>query len=382
MPLFEDPLRFNAPQKLGDKLEIQVFREIEKAVSRTVSRSNSKIKKCRAILNYLKTSIRYEAAHDHTEKPAFRGIDTFFFRKGDCIEISYLLVMMARIAAIDSRVIYVNIDEKGGHVDHACAGVLLSEQKRPDGAFVKFEKDKSFRSATLKKFGVKDARNLHLVLIDPVYRKFGIQHRDVRVFSDAEATSSYYADRGTYYLMRKEYDLATTEFKNSILFSPNSYTSHNDLGDVYLEQGKYDLAIKEYRHGIGIFKNDPEAYNNLAIAYMKKNKASLALVELRHALKVDPTFALAHTNLGNIHELQGKYDLAMKCYLQAIKLNPKEHEAHFNLGNTYLAQGKMLYALNHFKKASSLSPENRKYEEMMRSTSDALAGLRRIELLA
>ncbi|MFH0913635.1 MAG: tetratricopeptide repeat protein [Candidatus Omnitrophota bacterium] len=113
-------------------------------------------------------------------------------------------------------------------------------------------------------------------------------------------------------------------WRQTVLVSPDSPRSHNNMGDVYSQEGNVQGAIKEFTKAIEIKPDYADAYHNLATTYYSQ---------------------------GNVKE-------AIKLYEQGVSLNPELFESHFNLGVIYLDAGRVDLAVKELQEALRLRPED------------------------
>jgi len=113
-------------------------------------------------------------------------------------------------------------------------------------------------------------------------------------------------------------------WRQTVLASPDSPRSHNNMGDVYSNEGNIEGAIREFSKSIELKPDYADAYHNLATTYYRQ---------------------------GNIKE-------AVKIYKEAVSLNPELFESHFNLGIIYLDAGQADSAIKELQKAAELRPQD------------------------
>ncbi|MDD4980714.1 MAG: tetratricopeptide repeat protein [Candidatus Omnitrophica bacterium] len=113
-------------------------------------------------------------------------------------------------------------------------------------------------------------------------------------------------------------------WRQTVLASPESPRSHNNLGDVYGQEGNVEGAIREFSKAIELKTDYADGYHNLATTYYRQ---------------------------GNIKE-------AVKIYKEAVSLNPELFESHFNLGIIYLDMGQVDSAIEELQKAAELRPQD------------------------
>lgn len=113
-------------------------------------------------------------------------------------------------------------------------------------------------------------------------------------------------------------------WRQTVLASPNSPRTHNNMGDAYAQEGNSEGAIREFKK----------------------------------AIELKPNYADAYHNLANIYHRQGNLVEATKLYEQATAFNPELFESHFNLGIIYINKGDFTLAIKHLKAATAIRPDN------------------------
>lgn len=138
--------KFNIPFKVD-----QTIRQAVRAV--TVGKTGQR-ERARAIFDWFQENIAYgKEKREKSGTGYFDSLEVFNHRQGVCGEMAILFISMARLAGLRANYVRVLTDHEGEKVSHACAGV------------------------------VTDAG---LILVDPAYHRFGIEHQDFRILDDEE----------------------------------------------------------------------------------------------------------------------------------------------------------------------------------------------------
>ncbi|MFQ5329042.1 MAG: tetratricopeptide repeat protein [Thermodesulfobacteriota bacterium] len=96
-------------------------------------------------------------------------------------------------------------------------------------------------------------------------------------------------NRGVRYSLRKDYDKAIEEYKQSLLYNNRVAIVHSNLGFVYLDKGEYDLAIESQKRALAIDPSSINAFYGIAMAYEKKGSKENAIKSWEQFLEVaDP----------------------------------------------------------------------------------------------
>jgi tetratricopeptide (TPR) repeat protein len=203
-------------------------------------------------------SVKYERSENHPEARTFRAIEAFARKRGDCDELAYLFLMMGRIGMVKNSDIMdllvgdVHVAYNNKPVSHTCAAIFIKGEK-PEGTYVRFEEDKTFRKKTLAKTGLKDSPDLHLILVDLVNPKgFGVQHKEVDILTDKESTAFFHSQSGLTYVSatKRNPNKAIKECKIALDIMPDNADAHLGLGLAYEAVGDIPIAVKHYKKAI------------------------------------------------------------------------------------------------------------------------------------
>jgi len=141
----------------GAENPFQISGKLACIALRQTAEAQTPLTKAKAIFGWVLENIEYG---DH--RPANIGyrdsVETKIAGEGVCGEMAFLYVAMARVAGLVASFVLVDRDHRGKDVNHACAGVRIDTT---------------------------------LILADPAYQTFDIQHRKIRVLSDLEAHAAF-----------------------------------------------------------------------------------------------------------------------------------------------------------------------------------------------
>ena len=123
------------------------------------SRHFENLEKHLAIYNWMQQNIKYDydgmmRIDNNLPRPYKTSLETFYTKTGNCAEMAFLYIVMARSCSLDSRFVFVEVDFRGEKVCHACA-VSLGK------------------------------------LIDPAYETFDINHKKYTVMNDLDASNIF-----------------------------------------------------------------------------------------------------------------------------------------------------------------------------------------------
>src|SRR5262249_23882347 len=114
---------------------------------------------------------------------------------------------------------------------------------------------------------------------------------------------------GFFYLEKKDFPKAETQFQELLRRSDSSIQAINGLGAIYFEQGKFDRAEDKFREVLKVDPSNAGLWTNLAWALVRhvreadNNRESMladAENNCRKSLELDPNSADAHACLGII----------------------------------------------------------------------------------
>ena len=204
---------------------------------------------------------------------------------------------------------------------------------------------------------------------------------------------------GFFYLKKKDFRKAETQFQELLRRSDSSIQAINGLGAIYFEQGKFDRAEDKFREVLKVDRSSAGSWTNLAWALVRQVRESdnnresmLADAEnnCRKSLELDPNSADAHaclgiiafkrgkllqceellkrsadldpadapySDLGALYAHLGRYDDAEKVLRKGHDQNPYDATVRLELGNVYLQMGRTKEAITQLKEASAIDPE-------------------------
>ena len=82
------------------------------------------------------------------------SLETFYSREGNCAELSFLYIVLARASLLESNFVLVEEDCEGDEVNHACATAMD-------------------------------------LLVDLAYQQYGINHKKYRILNDMETSTIF-----------------------------------------------------------------------------------------------------------------------------------------------------------------------------------------------
>ena len=132
--------------------------------------------------------------------------------------------------------------------------------------------------------------------------------------------------------LRKVFDQALAEFKQTALYSADFAASRLNLGSLYCYLGQTDRAIENFKKAVEIDRDFYAARTNLAVLYSRQGKNNLAKQQLNKALEINPELADIHYSLGLLLSEQGLYEEAVKHLEKAASGMVNNARVYYNLG--------------------------------------------------
>ena len=90
---------------------------------------------------------------------------------------------------------------------------------------------------------------------------------DLDVAIGLDADPSYYRQRGSVQLKRKEYQKAIDDFTQAIQLSPTDFWTYDRRGLALLDTHNYDAAIRDFTEAIRLKPDSGISYLNRGFAY-------------------------------------------------------------------------------------------------------------------
>ncbi len=188
-----------------------------------------------------------------------------------------------------------------------------------------------------------------------------------------EAQAELYFNKGTTFLMGKQYTDALINFLKAVDLNPKEARFHNNLGLTYFFKKDSTKARSHFRKAVELDEDNYDALNNLATLYYTEKKYdqaeriynklstkltyrqqfktfyNLGLIELvkkndekasimfKKSIEENENFCAAHYQEGLIYKKYGDYPKAKNSFLNSIKGTCYNNAAsHYELGITYL----------------------------------------------
>jgi tetratricopeptide (TPR) repeat protein len=197
-----------------------------------------------------------------------------------CQDYAFLFVALTRSVGVNSWYVEVQKDYSGKPVSHACAMVAAGDT---------------------------------VLLVDPVYKWFGVPHDKYDIRDDVHAVAAYLAG---------SHDTDTEEV--GLKLAPNWATLHFSVALSRIYRSRCEDAKGPLEHGLRL---DPDGWFALytqGVWEMCEGRTQSAIDHLRKCLTLNPDWSLAHFSLGTMLGRQGDLKAAgeeLRAYLQG-RTNP------------------------------------------------------------
>jgi tetratricopeptide (TPR) repeat protein len=132
-----------------------------------------------------------------------------------------------------------------------------------------------------------------------------------------------WAELGTVYLFKQNYDESETAYVKSITERPAFFLGQLNLGRLRMVRKNYEGAIEPLTAAVTIQPSSADANYRLGESYLQIKKGSKAVVYFNEALKLDPIGkADAHLRLATLYNAVGMKDKAALEYEEFLKKKP------------------------------------------------------------
>jgi Flp pilus assembly protein TadD, contains TPR repeats len=184
-----------------------------------------------------------------------------------------------------------------------------------------------------------------------------------------------YNQLGLIYKVKKQYELAISDFTKAIEFVPNNAYVYYNRGDTYFANKQYESAVADFSKSIELnpkfiksyIRRGSAYYEIVTKAYFQSLEKNVPLTnimtdeqrfsyfdqiiaDLSKAIELKPDFAYGYIIRGNAYSDKGQSDLAIADYDKALKLNEHYVEAYYFKGLTFKELKKKQEALENYNK--------------------------------
>jgi len=121
-----------------------------------------------------------------------------------------------------------------------------------------------------------------------------------------------YRNRGTAYLLKKQYDMAIRDFDAAIRLDPNDDLFHASRGLAYLMNDQDEMAMRDFNEAIRLEPNTTNAYLFRGFVYLMNDQNDKAMNDIDKAISLDPNNAAFYTLRGMAYRLLGQKNRAIQ----------------------------------------------------------------------
>ncbi|MCL2231750.1 MAG: tetratricopeptide repeat protein [Treponema sp.] len=150
-------------------------------------------------------------------------------------------------------------------------------------------------------------------------------------------TAGAYLDRGLFFFVRMEFDIAMMDFTEALRLDPN-------------------LAAAHYWRGV-IYNNRTGPFFRQR-GYPFEENANRAIAEFTEAIRLNPSWIDAFSSRSHVHWSLGDYDSALADANQMIRLAPNDPQGLMLRGSLRMSQGNYVQARLDFSNATHLDPDS------------------------
>lgn len=153
-----------------------------------------------------------------------------------------------------------------------------------------------------------------------------------------------YQLRGAAWQNQEKFELAATDYQQSLTFFPEDRLTLVNMGIVNVELKQFDIAEKFFDALIKRYPDYTPAYLTRAQMHLEQQDTTQAFVDLNKAIEIDPYTAQSFSVRGLLYFQKKDYNKALADLDEAIRLDP-----YFE-GN-YINRGLVKYNLNDLRGA-------------------------------
>jgi Flp pilus assembly protein TadD len=187
----------------------------------------------------------------------------------------------------------------------------------------------------------------------------------------AELAAWSHFDLAHHYQSRLDFELADTEFEQSVLSMPTVKIVHRDYCLLSLARLNLAKAIAEFMLATGLgepvpytpFEKDEldaraaKLHYRKALSYGRSNRWAPAIIELKWALSYAPKNPAIKRSLAFAYANAGKFEDAEQQYADSFAADPGDAYAHADFAFLLSEEGKGSKAVNQLSKAVELEPQ-------------------------
>lgn len=170
--------------------------------------------------------------------------------------------------------------------------------------------------------------------------------------------ASFHLFSGNLHFHRKDWDTASSAYKQALRLDPQLPQAHGNLATVLQQREQWSEALAHFDNAIALDSREASFHIGRSTCLFKLGLVEAALQSLLRALPTSPDSADIHQNLGFLYMQLGRRTEAEQHCRKALALNPRNANAHSNLGALQVAEGRFMEAEESFQLACDLQPSN------------------------
>ncbi|MES2330927.1 MAG: tetratricopeptide repeat protein [Bacteroidota bacterium] len=173
----------------------------------------------------------------------------------------------------------------------------------------------------------------------------------------AQDATEYY-NRGVTSYGQQQYDLAITNFTNSIRLSPNYVDAYVYRGLTYYYKQNYPMAVQDYSSAINLNPNYQLAYFNRGLTYYTQGNYQLSIADFTKSINLNPSYTSAYLSRGNAYYATLQYDLAIQDYAKSINASPNDSYGYIVRGLSYFGKKEYDRSIQDYNTALGITPNS------------------------
>ena len=206
-----------------------------------------------------------------------------------------------------------------------------------------------------------NSKGIELAKKGKIDKAFSIFEEAIKLYPDAPGP---YSNRGNVYRMRKQYELAISDYSKSLELNPDNlsvlYARANTYyarANTYMDNNNFEMAVSDYSKIIEKKPSFSDIYFDRAYANIRLEKYKDAKTDLESQLELTPKDFKSLANLINIKKKLELFDEALADYQKIVTEFPNQPNLHIlynNWASLYREIEKPKEALEKINKALKL----------------------------
>lgn len=183
-----------------------------------------------------------------------------------------------------------------------------------------------------------------------------------------------YLQKGTKFLMDKQYREAIPELEKALNINPTHAAVLYYLGRAYFSLGDTERAMGYYQKVLQVVPNYPDVYVDMGLLYAGLGRFEEAIRYYEKAIELNPDNIMAYNSLAFAYTSLGKYREATDNFKKSIKVRADNAEAYVGLGLLYSSSGQYQEAKENFRQAREIL-QAKGDTQALKTIDDYLKGL-------